>query len=402
MWIATLVAGVSIAGDMAAQGALTLRVHDHGGGGGAVSSVLLANAVPVLLCVPIAGYLADRVDSRKLLVVSGGLCAALCLGLASTSTRWLLLLLIGCVAAVSAVATATLGALVPLMAGRGGVVRANTQLRGAALISGIAGLALAGAGSQWLGTGPVLVMDAVSFIGLAIGALMIRTRRGAARVRSARWTRCVVDARPRTRVERFGPWTVTVSYALVLMLVSTTNVAQVFFVKDVLGANDLGYGAVAGCWTIGTAIALPLIRKVPSDASLLAWLTLAGEATVGVAILGCGILSTISGTVLMYVLGGVGTCVMQVSRGSYLQLTAPEERRGQQLASYNAVAKTASITALGVGGVLLDTLGPGQVYLLAGAGGVLAAALAAAVFKKLQPSALSSNLFPPRSPHTTL
>jgi hypothetical protein len=176
-----------------------------------------------------------------------------------------------------------------------------------------------------------------------------------------------------------------VSYALALMLVSTTNVAQVFFVKDVLGANDLGYGLIAGCWTIGTAITLPLMRKVPSDPSLLAWLTIVGEATVGMAILGCAILSTVAGTVVMYMLGGIGSCLMQVARGSYLQLTAPQARMGRHLASYNAVTKLASITALGVGGVLLDTLGAGRVYLSAGAGSVVAAVLAATVLYRFQP-----------------
>jgi MFS family permease len=161
-----------------------------------------------------------------------------------------------------------------------------------------------------------------------------------------------------------------------------------------LGANDLGYGLIAGCWTIGTAITLPLVRRVPSEPSLLAWLIILGEAIVGVAILGCAILSTISGTVVMYVLGGVGSCLMLVARGSYVQLTSPQERLGRQLASYNAVTKMASITALGVGGILLDGLGPGRVYLSAGAGGVVVAGVAATVLYKLAPRGLSSGWQP--------
>jgi MFS family permease len=386
LWLAGVLLAGSTAGDMAAQAVLTLSLHDLGGSGTTVSALLLANSVPVLLTAPLAGRLADRVDSRPLLVGCATVCALLCLVLAGVAgrsgvaARFGVLVLIAAVAAVSAVCSAVLGALVPRIAGRAGVVKATTLLRGAIMVSGVAGLAVGSGCGARFGTGPVLVADALSFAALGVGALFIRARRGGGPLGPAaagpgglaHWRALAPDVRDRAAL----PWLITLSYASVLLLVSTTNVAQVFFVKDVLHAGDLGFGVISGCWTVGTLLALPVMRRAAADPEVLARLTLCGEGVVALAVLGCGLCATVGATVVMYVLGGAGTCIMQIARGSFLQLTAPEDRRGRQLAGYNAVVKAASIGALGLGGALIDMLGGRGVYLAAGAGALLVAALA--------------------------
>ncbi|HEY2204825.1 MAG TPA: MFS transporter [Pseudonocardia sp.] len=462
LWIASAVIGGSTAGDMAAQAALTLRLHDAGvgpsvGSGWSVSALLLANTVPAVLCAPLAGRFADRYDSRRLLVGCATGCAALCLALAAVPSGSAagagvaLLVLIGVVAVLSTVATTVLSTLLPTMAGAAGVVRASTLLRGTTMVSGVLGLAVGSAGSGWFGTAPVLLADAASFGFLAVGSALLTARRvgrppraaahRAGGGRSARsevgvpvgggsalpWpgppaattvhagartpaaTALPIGARaaattalsaaartPATtalsagaRVRRGAhrrarsfdratllPWAVTASYAMVLLQVSTTNVAQVFFVKDVLGAGDLGFGLVSGAWTVGTLLALPVMRSVPPEPERLVRLTVLGEGVVGVAILGCAVLPSPVLTAGMYVLGGVGTCVMQIARGSFLQLTAPQERRGRVLAGYGAVVKAASVAALGLGGVLLELVGARGVYLVAGTGAVVVATAA--------------------------
>jgi MFS family permease len=369
--------GGSAAGDLAAQAALTLRLHAETGTGTAVSALLLANTLPVLVCVPVAGRLADRVDSRRLLVGCSLACGALCVGLAAARPTWLVLALVAAVAAVSAVTAAGLGALVPVMAGPGGLVRANTALRGTVMVMSVAGLAVGGVGSQWLGTGPVLLLDAVSFGAVAIGAAVLRARRAGGRPVSRTARR---DRGADTGYHPAGPlprWTVAGGYAAVLLLVSTTNVAQVFFVKDTLGAGDLGYGLVSACWALGTLLALPLVKHTRPDPDLLARLTIVGMSATGVALFGCGALGDLVGTAALYVLGGAAACVMQVARGTYVQLTADPEHRGRQLARYNAVTKAASVGALLLGGPLVDAVGGRATYVLAGSAAAAVAGIAA-------------------------
>jgi MFS family permease len=375
--IACAVMAGSTAGDMAAQAALTLRLHDQVGTGAAVSALLLANSVPVLLLAPVTGRLADRVDSRTLLVAAGLCCALLCLPLAGQPPGPALLALVAALAGCSAVISAALGALVPGLAGPSGVVAATTLLRGAIMVSGVAGLALGSAAAAVTGTAPILLADAGSSAALAAGAGLIRARRGGRGPR-----------RPRERVARparLMPWVLTGGYAAVLLLVSTTNVAQVFLLKDVLHAGDLGYGLVSACWTVGTLLALPVMRRVAEDPEILARVSTLGAALVGTAVLGCGAAGDAGATAALYVLGGAGTCVMQIARGSYLQLVAPPERRGRQLAGYNAVVKAASIGALGLGGLALARVQPGTVYLLAGAGALAVATTTGLLWTALTP-----------------
>lgn len=370
--IACVVMAGSNAGDMAAQAALTLRLHGQVGTGGAISMLLLANTVPALLLAPVTGRLADRVDSRVLVVASGLGCAALCVPLSMADTPAVIFGLMAGLAAVSAVSSTTLSALLPVLVGRDGVVGGTTALRGATMISAVAGMALGSGAAGLVGSGPVLLADGVTFVLLAAGGALIKGRRGGRRHTSA--------GRPSPRPEhrharsRALPWALTIGYALVLLLVSTTNVAQVFFIKDELGASDLGYGVISGCWTVGTAVMLPIVRRMAADPDRLARFSILGQAVVAAAILGCAVLPSIPATVLMYVVGGAGTCVMQVARGAFLQLVATPERRGQQLAEYNAVLRAATIGALGLGGLLLGLVDARAVYLIAGAGALTVAA----------------------------
>ena len=395
--IAAIITGGSTAGDMAAQAALTLRLHDHSGGwatgsGWAVTLLLLANSVPAVLSAPFVGRLADQVDSRRTLVGAGWLCAVLCAGLAFASAPVSVLLLVGCVAAVSSAATATLNALVPTMAGRSGVVRAGSTLRGATMIGSVAGLALGAAATGWLGTTVVVLLDAATFALLGSGAALISARRG------GRWSVAGPD-RPGSgappglargdRPDRLKAMSrlATGSYATVLLLVSTTNVAQVFFIRDTLGADNVGYGLVSACWIVGTALTLPLMRRMAPDPQRLLRTAILGELIVGAAIAGCGAAASVPATAALYALAGAGACAMQIAVGAVLQLGAPEHRRGRELAYYGAVIRVAGVAALGLGGVLLARLGAQGTYVAAGAGSVTVAITAGLLWRTLRRAA---------------
>src|SRR4051812_23216563 len=77
--------GISVCGDFLAATTLALVLQHAGHGGLAVSGLMLAAAVPLALLAPLAGRLADRVDSRTVLVVAGLAQALICLALAFTT-----------------------------------------------------------------------------------------------------------------------------------------------------------------------------------------------------------------------------------------------------------------------------------------------------------------------------
>src|SRR5262249_5328666 len=125
VYIAAGARGGSVCGDMLAATALVLALQSKGYGGLAVAGVLLAEALPLALLAPLAGRLADRVDSRTLLVAAGFGQAAVCVVLAYTSHPVLVIGLVALLTCGLAVTSPTFAALVPEMVGRDDLARAS-------------------------------------------------------------------------------------------------------------------------------------------------------------------------------------------------------------------------------------------------------------------------------------
>ena len=82
VYIAAVARALSNCGDMLAATALALVLVSRGESGIAVAGILLAAAVPPVVIGPFAGRLADRVDSRTLVVTVGLIQVGICVGLA--------------------------------------------------------------------------------------------------------------------------------------------------------------------------------------------------------------------------------------------------------------------------------------------------------------------------------
>src|SRR5882672_494650 len=82
VYLAAGARAVSTCGDFLAATALVLAMQERGAGSGAVAAVLIAAGVPPVVLARWTGRLADRVDSRLLLVSTGLAQAVICLALA--------------------------------------------------------------------------------------------------------------------------------------------------------------------------------------------------------------------------------------------------------------------------------------------------------------------------------
>lgn len=377
--VTAMIMGGSALGDAAAQVALVLRVHESGGSAWAVTALLLAGNLPAVFLARPAGALVDRYDSRILMVGCALLQALVCLPLAVFSSIWVMVALVAGLGVLTTVAGPARNALVPDMVGPQDLLRANAVLRGATATGRMAGWPLGGFLTGMLGSGSVLLLDAMSFAILAVGAVMIRTRR----VPGA-----VSGCRPRGGVRLWVGGTrdpvltlVIGSLGLVLLFVSTTNVVQVFFVKDVLGASGTGYGVIGACWMVGMLLAVPFVAPRRCTRSALAALVVGSEVVTGVAVLGAGLSPSPVIVGVWYVLGGLGSSSMMIAGAALVQLVAPREARGRVLAAYSTLTNAAMVAALGLGVVLMSWLGARGVFLAAGALAVMAAALAAGVLR---------------------
>src|SRR5215470_15791760 len=121
--IAAAARSVSYCGDYLAATALAVTLQTRGDHGYGVAALMIAAALPVALLGTFGGWIADRVDSRKILVTTGALQAAVCVVLAFTDEPVAMIALVAVISAGLALTQPTLSALTPDMVGTANLPR---------------------------------------------------------------------------------------------------------------------------------------------------------------------------------------------------------------------------------------------------------------------------------------
>ncbi|WP_349879442.1 MFS transporter [Micromonospora sp. HUAS YX12] len=371
VWLAATARGISSCGDFLAAATLTLALQSAGAGGLAVSGLLLAATLPLVVLAPLTGRLADRVDSRVLLVAAGLAQGAVCLALAYARDPVLVIALVALLATGLAVTQPAIAALVPVMVRPEDLPRAGALNQTAGTLGALAGPALAGLLVGQFGTRVPLLVDAFSYLALVAAGLLIRTRRGGRRAPGG----VATAVAPPWRLRRDPLLTVMVgSVAAVVGAVGAVNVIEVFFIRETLGSSTTVYGLVTGSWTLGIVLGAWLFarvaRRLADDGALLG----AGLVLLG----GCCLAVLVSAAVPsawllvpIWLLGGVANGGNNVFDQLLLARRVPEAARGRAFAVFGAAAQGAAMGGYLVGGLLLEVAGPRALVAGCGVAGLL-------------------------------
>ena len=372
VYLAAGARAISTCGDFLAATALTLALQQAGGSGTTVSALLLAASVPLVVLAPVTGRIADRVDSRVVLVVTGSAQAAICVGLAFARPPVLIIALVAALACGLAVTQPTLAALLPAMARREDLGRAGGINQTAGTLGMLVAPALAGILVGQFGTRLPLLLDAASYLALVAAGLLLRTRRGVA-----------AGTPGRTAWRLRGDRLMTVMVAAVAAVVGgvgAINVVEVFFVRETLAASTTMYGLIAGAWTagclVGSLLFAGLGRGRTDPARLVRGLLvlLAGCCAV---VLAAAAVRTAVLLIPLWLLGGTCNGALNVSTTVVIARRVPERARGRAFAVFGSAVQGAGMAGLVLGGLLLDRFDPR--VLIAGAGAAGLAAVAACV-----------------------
>jgi MFS family permease len=357
-------------GDYVALVALTIRVHDLTQSGFAVSALLISGLLPLVVFAPMAGLLVDRVETSRLLWVTALAQAGIAAALAFTESIPLVLLLSFLLGTGFAVVQPALFAVVPRAVGEDRTTPANASLEvarwGGASIGPLAGGAMAAAA----GTELALLADAATFLLVAVAMAAMRLRRRPAGEAG--------EERPPDRGMREGVAFVARHRLLRLTFVvlgasvlfaAIDNVAEVFFAKNVLRAGDLGYGGLIAAWTLGmVVVSLGLARRIPPGRLSLA--VMLGSATVGAAVSVTAAFPAIALALVMFMVGGGANAAENVAMRSLIHHRTPDRLRGRVFSAYYGMVHAAHISALGLGGLLVNAVGARYSLLVAGLGGL--------------------------------
>ncbi|PSJ43637.1 MFS transporter [Allosphingosinicella deserti] len=371
-WIMLAVLTISTIGDEISLITLIFRAADSETRF-AVPMLLVAQLLPGLVAAPFVGRLIDTRDAGRILVVTALVQAGLLVWIATNSELAPTLLGASLLSVCFAISGAATFALIPVLAAALGIPlnRANSALelvRGAGMLAGpVAGGVLITS----IGAGNALLIDAASFLLLALVLLAGGLRRP---------VEMAVDE-PRTLLAEYWPIlrnrpisVMTASLALEVFASAIADVAFVFLITVTLAQGSLAFGLVTGSWAGGMILgaaaagARPISRPAP-----IAFVAATATGTTMLAIGAAGLLDVASVLVVgvVFVLGGIANSVHNVAVRTMLQQEAPPGQHGKVAAIYSAVTSGAVILGYVTGGLFTPNNAVGA-YLVAGLIGISA------------------------------
>ncbi len=351
-----------------------------------VAAYLFCSALPLVLLAPWAGRLADTRDSRTLATASSVASAAAVAGM-GLGLQYLdnylpvLFAMTFLLGAAQAVAGPTWQALLPRIVGEERTPRALGTMQATIMIAGMVGPAAGGLLSGWGGSGLVFAVACGCYLVMAVGASLIRTRRGTAAERVGKENPALLDGLRLLRRDGLV-WPLVLGALFFITVGEATNVLEVFLARDELGATETQYGLLAASFGLGMASGASLAGRIKTPPLRLRMLLISMAVTS--AFLGImALVPSVELLLVAYTAMGAACGMLNACFGAIAILRIPESGRGQAMAILGGLTRAVAIGALALGGLLGALLPVRMTFLIAGTGGVLAAlALAAYVLPR--------------------
>ena len=362
--------GLSSFGDELAIVALALRVESLTGSAGMVALLFIVSALPHVLFAPFSGWLTDRRETVQTLrwcaLVQAIVAAALAFALG----------------ALASVTGPSVFALVPLLDEDADTSRTNAKIEIAKYTGWILGPLVAGVVANQNGTAAPLLIDAMTFLVLAIGTLGMSIRRMPVAAADAEQD----GARAGFAYVAGDRLLLLVFIAMggIVLFAATDNVAEVFFAKDTLQQPSIGYGVLASTWMAGMVIGALIARRIAAERAPI-WIF--GGAVAGGAALVAGAASAaLVPAAALFVISGAGNGVENVAARTLVHGRVPSALHGRVFAAYMGLLSSTQIIATALGGALVAGVG-GQQALVIGGLGSLAVGVLGLVGLALVPAA---------------
>ncbi|MET1006488.1 MAG: MFS transporter [Propionibacteriaceae bacterium] len=363
---------VSYLGDALSLVVLMLYVADVTGQALAVAALLLVGDFAPSLLAPWAGAVSDRFDLRRVMVVCDLVQAVLvgCLALFLPPLP-VLLLLVGLRALTAQVFGPASRSAMPFLVAEDELPGANSTLGLGTNLGEVLGPLLAAALYPLLGVRGVLAVDAATFL---LSAAALSQLPHLPRPRSTQTT-FLDDARTglhyvwRTPAVR----AVVLGFCAVVLFNGVDDVAVIFLVRDSLTASPSAAALALAGVGIGLLAGFAVIARQHR-------LSMVVLFVVGLALNSAGNLLTglswaVAMVLALQIIRGVGIAGMDVGSSTLLQTTVPTELTGRVFGNlYGLVGISAGLSYV-LGGLLLNATSPRTTFLVAGGGGLIAAAL---------------------------
>jgi predicted MFS family arabinose efflux permease len=373
-------------GDAVGIVALAVLVYDRTEAVAPTAAFFIAAKFLPALLSPLLTARLDQMALRRslpgLYVLEALVFAALAL-VASGDFILPLVLALGLVDGVLAITgrSLTRGAVATVLQPAGQLKEGNALMNIGFAIASVGGAALAGLLIAQFGVATALLVDAASFLAIAVVLAM---------------TRNLPDAHVHTEPwkERFGAGLrfaresslvrlLLVGQAIALILFTLIIPIEVIYAKESLGTSDAGFGILLASWGAGIVIGSLVYLLVKQRSAI--GLIVVATALIGGAYLGMATAETLLVACLLSIVGGAGNGVQWIAVVTALQEATPADYQARVVGLLESLG--AGMPGIGyfIGGALVAVGSPRTAYAVAGVG-VLLLVLAALVLRpKLEP-----------------
>jgi predicted MFS family arabinose efflux permease len=370
LWLART---ASQRGDTFNTVALALLVLQLTGSGLGVSAVVVAEIMPVLLLAPLAGTIVDRLPRVRVMIMAdlARVVLAAALVLAAGSVWAVYGIAFGMSAAVVFFNPAA-SSVLPTLVDDEQLLRANSGIWTAAVVSQIALAPLAGLLVARAGFTPAFLINAASFAASAVVLTGLRLPQPPRPTSRQGWladTGAGLSILAKHRLLR----AIVAGQLLAALSAGATSALLVVYASQQLHLQGPGYGLMLAVIGLGAATGPLLLTRVrnPRRAELVFGPYLL-RAAVDTVLAATQTPAVAIGALAGY---GIGTSTGVVPFNSLLQAETADQMRGRVFATFDLLWQLGRLISLILGGVLADTLGIQAVYYT---GAILLAAGAAA------------------------
>jgi MFS family permease len=315
--------------------AVPFQVYDLTGSSLLVGVTSIVALVPLVVFGLLGGAIADAMDRRRLMLVTGAGSAVTSALLAVQALLpgggniWLLWVLVAAVSGFTAVNQPTRSAVIPALVGTEGVPAANALAMTVRQVGVIAGPLLAGV---LISLGDLFLAYAVDALGFLVAVLLLRGlpplppagRTGPLRLGAA--VRGVGEGFTFLRTQPVLLMTFVVDVIAMLFAWPQAVFPELSETRFEGSPNSLGWlfaGVSIGALLMG--LTSGWVSRVDRQGAVV----LAAIVVWGIAIIGFGLASTLWLAVLCLAVAGAGDMVSAVLRSSMLQTAAPDDMRGR-------------------------------------------------------------------------
>jgi len=343
-----------------------------------LGAVGFAGQIPIFFIAPVGGHLADRVDRRRIIIVTQSCAMILAFILAALTLsgrvrEWHIIVLAALLGIVNAFDMPARQAFIVQMVEREDLMNAialNSSMFNGARVVGpaVAGILVAAIGEGWC-----FFANAVSYIAVLAGLFMMTTPRFVPKAMATSALQNIVEGL------RFVANTAPIRALLLLLaLVSFTGmpyaVLMPVFADRVLHAGARGLGILMGASGVGALAGSIMLALRSTVRGLGTWVAV--SCTIfGATLIAFGLSRALWLSVAILVPLGAAMMVQMSSSNTLIQSMVPDELRGRVMAAYTMMFMGMGPLGSLAGGTVADRVGAPIAVMAGGAITIVAAAI---------------------------